>query len=264
MKTRHLPMTIETFHALDRELGWKYEYWDGCAHISPSAASMDCVLAIRPQGPSTADWQPAPITPADRDALIRSYVAAFADGIEYCDWPPERVHADARTSIDGFFSARRGAPLAASRIIRDGPNPASAALAAMLIVETGDRRAFLDLLFVVPGQQRRGLATAMAKSAVQALAELGFESLESRYLLANQTSRAWHHRLGFADRPDAFAARVLLARIRHKLERYQTQGTDDPKILSSLTAQAAHWETEVERLDAEWERNRRSRRRPER
>lgn len=259
MKSLQIPMTPDEFHGLGRELGWKYEYWDGCAHISPSSAFMRCARRVGALAIPRAEVAPGPVTPGDADDLIQAYIAAFGDGVEYCDWPPEKVREDAGTSIAGFFRGRGGAPLAASRLVRDGAGPSAPLIGALLVVEMDVDLALMDLLFVVPGRLRQGVGRAMAASALGALKEMGFRTLESRYLLANQASRAWHHRLGFIDQPDFMSARALLTHARHRLEHEQIQGTNDAGALALLAGEIAHWEAEVVRLDAEEERQWRAR-----
>jgi RimJ/RimL family protein N-acetyltransferase len=200
-----------------------------------------------------------PVTPGDAQALTQAYVTAFGDGVEYCDWPEEKIREDASATIAGFLAGRHGAPLAASRLARDGAGSSAPVIGALLVIELGVDRALMDLLFVVPGRLRQGLASAMAASTLVALKEMGFRTLESRYLLANQASRAWHHRLGFEDLPDFMSARALLAHARHRLERHQIQGGTDTEALSQVKAEVAHWEAEVERLDAEETRRWRAR-----
>jgi len=251
MKSRHIRMTIETFHRMEWELGWKYEYWNGCAHISPREAAMSCVLEVGPRTWPGGPTEPEAVPPNDRDALIRAYLAAFEDSVDYCDWPAAKIREHAEANIDGFFAGRRGPALRASRLIRGRGDDDGCLLGALLVVETGPRRALLDLLFVVQGRQRQGLASALAGSALAELDRMGFQTLESRYLLANQASRAWHHRFGFVDQPDAMSARALLVDARHRLERQRVQGAVDRVGLSRLESEVARWETEVERLDAE-------------
>lgn len=223
MKSRRIPMTIDELHHLEWSLGWKYEYWDGCAHISPCETVVRCSMPIvRGTAPDPVVML-EPVAQTDRDALIQSSVTAFRDGIEYCDWPVMKIREDARATVEGFFAGRRGAPLAASRVLRDGDGPSQPLLGALLVVDTGERRALLDLLFLVPEYQRRGLATAMAESAVNALQDMGLETLESQYQLGNEASRAWHHRFGFVDQPDVQVARALLAHARHELERQESE-----------------------------------------
>lgn len=252
-------MTPDDFHRLERQLGWKYEYWDGCAHISPSGAFMRCARQVGDIEAPSAAVEPEAVTLRDAQALTQAYIAAFGDGIEYCDWPAEKVREDASASIARFFAGRQGAPLEASRLIRDRGGPSAPVIGALLAIEMGVDRALMDLLFVVPGRQRQGLASAMAASALGALKAMGFRTLESRYLLANRTSRAWHSRMGFQDQPDFMSARALLVHARQRLERHQNHGPSDPETVVRLAAEIAHWESEVERLDAEEERRWRAR-----
>jgi hypothetical protein len=263
MKSLQIPMTPDEFHRLERDLGWKYEYWDGCAHISPSSFFMRCVRPVGELSVPHADVASGPVTPGDAEALTEAYIAAFGDGVEYCDWPQEKVREDASTSIAGFFRGRGGAPLAASRLVRDEAGPSAPVIGALLVVEMGVDLALMDLLFVVPGRLRQGVGCALAAGALGALKEMGFRTLESRYLLANQASRAWHHRLGFVDQPDFMSARALLAHARRRLERHQIQGGSDAATLAQIKTEIAHWEAEVGRLDAEEERRWRARHRPD-
>lgn len=253
-------MTSEAFHRMEWDLGWKYEYWNGCAHISPRAAAMSCVLRIGPRASASGALDPRPVRPSDRDDLILAYLAAFEDSVDYCDWPAEKIREHAEENVDGFFAGSRGEPLPASRILRRSGESPSPLLGALLVVETRPGHALLDLLFVVPWEQRRGLATAMASSAITELERMGFRRLESRYLLANQASRAWHHRFGFVDEPDLMSARALLAHARHAMERQRLLDGADPHALSRAASELARWKAEVERLDAEAERQWRARR----
>jgi len=250
MKSRRFPMTIDEFQCLEWSLGWKYEYRDGYAHISPREAVMRCAMPVRRHATTHPVVALEPFVQADKDALIQSSVTAFRDGIEYCDWPVMKIREDAEATVEGFFAGRRGEPLAASRVLHGGNGSSRPLLGALLVVDTGENRALLDLLFLVPEYQRRGLATAMAESAVNALQDMGFETLESQYQLGNEASRAWHHRFGFLDRPDLQIARTLLAHARHELERQEREKPEKREDLSSLEAEVAFWEAEVQRLDA--------------
>lgn len=244
-------MTIEAFHRLEWELGWKYEYFDGCAHISPREAAMCGTVVVRPRTVPDGLVDAEPVCPSDRDALLQAYLAAFEDAVDYCDWPPAKSREHAEANIDGFFAGRRGPWLPASRLIRGGGGTAGPVLGALLVVESAPGHALLDLLYVVPDQQRRGLASAMAIRALAELDRIRFRRLESRYLLANQASRAWHHRFGFVDEPDLMCARALLAHARHAWERQRVLDGADPDALSRAASEVAHWEAEVDRLDAE-------------
>jgi len=249
MHSRHVPMTIDAFHRLEWELGWKYEYWDGCAHISPREVTMDCFMPMAPRRAGSPPVQTEPVSPAHAEALLESYLAAFRDSVEYCDWTEDRLLENAKETIDGFFARRRGQPLAASRIIREVGATNVPLLGAFLVLQRRENVARVDLLFVVPTQQRQGLATGMATNALSTLHDMGFSVLESRYFLGNKASRTWHHRFGFADRPDPLSARILLAHARHELERHKLLGNKHPQQLSRLTREVSHWRTVVAQLD---------------
>jgi len=59
-----LPMSIDEFHVMKHRLGWKHEYWDGVARLSPqSTAIIDYELPI----PSDA----SPTAELDKDLALR-------------------------------------------------------------------------------------------------------------------------------------------------------------------------------------------------
>lgn len=47
MRSQHLPMTIEEFNAIPRKRGWKYEYWNSHAHISPRYRYAKAIVEIK-------------------------------------------------------------------------------------------------------------------------------------------------------------------------------------------------------------------------
>lgn len=70
VESRHTPMTSEAFHRMEWGLGWKYEYWNGCAHSSPRAAAMSCVLKVAPRTTASGALYPQPVRPSDRNGPI--------------------------------------------------------------------------------------------------------------------------------------------------------------------------------------------------
>ena len=36
IRSQHLPMSFAEWELLPYQPGWKYEHWDGCAHITPN------------------------------------------------------------------------------------------------------------------------------------------------------------------------------------------------------------------------------------
>ncbi len=198
-----MAMALEEFRLLKRKPGWKYEYWNGEAHISPGHRVVTMSLDIEPRS-CQSPCQIGPVVTRREAELIAAYLAAFRDTIEYCDWEEERIADSANKSVVEFLAGERGDPLAASRLAlichpeADGRVVGGAAL----LVETDDKCPLLDMLFVAPEWQRRGIATALVSSAVNQLHGRGYRRLKSRYMLGNDKSRAWHEGFGFSPIPE--------------------------------------------------------------
>ncbi len=203
MKSQHIPMTIDEFHVMPRRLGWKHEYWDGCAHIAPSHAGIATTTVVVQPRPVQAPCVIRAVTEADMPGLERAYLTAFQDTIDYCDWALTDIQRAADNNLASFFAGMRGPPLPAAQIAIHGTD----VVGAVLIVEKPNGQPFLDLLFVIPAWHRKGVATALVAAALNELAAMGYQSLTSRFMLGNVESRAWHHRFGFVDEPDLFLAR---------------------------------------------------------
>ena len=203
MRSRHVAMSLAEFRLLPRDPGWKYEYLDGMAHVTPRArfATVQVGVRSRPLDP------PLPlrrVTRADQEELVAAYVAAFADSVEYCDVAPEEVSRSARENIQAFCAGGRGEVLPSSCVaIEEAPaHPVGVVAGAALVTRARDGRPLLDMLFVRPRWQRRGLATDLVSWSLGELLTHGETMLRSRYHLANEPSRAWHHRFGFTPEPD--------------------------------------------------------------
>jgi hypothetical protein len=90
MRSQHITMTREAFELMPRKLGWKHEYWDGQAHISPRWQPVAVTCAVQPHSVH-AECVIRPVTKSDEPQLVAAYVEAFSDSFDFCDWEPERV-----------------------------------------------------------------------------------------------------------------------------------------------------------------------------
>jgi GNAT superfamily N-acetyltransferase len=203
MRSRHIAMSFDEFRLLPRDPGWKYEYFDEMAHITPRArfATVRVGVDVRPLEP------PLPlrgVVASDGEALVAAFEAAFADSVDYCDVPPEGVSRSAEQNISDFYAGVRGEALPASCVaVDEGAEDKAAIVAgAALVTRAKDGCPLLDMLFVRPSWQRRALATALASWSLRELFARGEAALRSRYLLANEPSRAWHQQFGFTLEPD--------------------------------------------------------------
>ncbi|MBI3967863.1 MAG: GNAT family N-acetyltransferase [Chloroflexi bacterium] len=254
-------MSFEDFLRLPRALGWKHEYADGTAHITPGHTVVQTTLVVEPRPQPT----PCPIrsvTGADEPQLIPAFFAAFRDTVEYCDWPSAKIEESACNSVRTFFAGRRGEPNSASRLALSGTGEREVVGAALIVGSTADPT--LDLLFVIPSWQQRGVATALAVAVTNALHEAGGRTLTSRYALANATSRAWHHRFGFVDQADYMLAQVYAGHARYELGRRLQMGDLTPEERAALEREQLRWERRAEELEEDFFGRRRSssRRRP--
>ena len=233
MKSQRLPISVDEFRRLPYRLGWKHEYYGDHAHITPQHSAI--VVATLPVQKRPAHF-PCPLRPTgpeDVPALFPTYLAAFQDTIDYCDWALDRIERAARQNLTSFFAGQRGRALPASRVAVHDEEIVGAAL----LVEKPDARALLDLLFVAPAWQRRGLATALVAAALNALEGTGFTKLSSRYMLGNEQSRRWHQRFGFVDEPNLFVARAYYYHAQHELTRQQELGALSADELAALVTE---------------------------
>lgn len=241
-------MTIEAFERLPRKLGWKFEYYNGEAVLSPGSLAVVAKVAVELRSMHT----PFPLrrpTLDDEGPLIDAYEEAFRDTVAYCDWPASAIEQSAREAIETYFGGGRGKAHRASRLVALDAGPDEAVVLGAALVREGQTRALLDLLFVRPPWQRKGLATALVGAVLNQLFDEGVERLRSQYLLANAGSRAWHRSFGFVDEPDLWVARAYYRHAQHTLWRARQVGGVGEGECVRLEKEAARWEREVERLE---------------
>jgi GNAT superfamily N-acetyltransferase len=203
MRSRHTNMSLEEFRLLPRDPGWKYEYFEEMAHITPRARVATVRVAVDSR-PSESPLPLRGVVASDREGLAAAYVAAFADSAEYCDVPLEGISRSARENIRGFYAGDRGEALPSSCVAVDeaAGDLAEVVAGAALVTRAKDGCPLLDMLFVRPRRQRQGLAAALVSWSLRRLLAEGEATLRSRYLLANEPSRAWHRHFGFTLEPD--------------------------------------------------------------
>jgi GNAT superfamily N-acetyltransferase len=116
-------------------------------------------------------------------------------------------------------------------------------------VERDDGSFLLDLLYVIPTWQRRGVATALLSVVSNELFQLGIPTLGSRYLLGNEESRLWHQRFGFEEREDFMLARRYYHHYALELGRREKIGDLDNAEREALLSEIARWKSRVEAVD---------------
>jgi len=258
MRSKHVPMTMEEFHRLPRKLGWKYEYWEKCAHISPAHHVVTTTIEIT-QRTINSPYKLRPVETGDEPRLVSLYFDAFKDTIDFCDWKPSKIKTSAEEDIRGFYTGKRGKPLPTSRVAVD-EHAGSSVIGAVLIVErNGDEHdfppggggtlPFMDILFIAPRRQRRGVAAALVSTAMDELYRSGHKRLKSHYHLGNEASRYWHRRFGFKDVVDHFLAERYYRHARYELRRRELLGNLTETGHRLLIAEVEKWKQRVDNLE---------------
>lgn len=222
--------------------GWKHEYWDGHAHLTPRQDhvhvrfSGEVPSAELPRGLSMR-----PVSSDDAPALIEAFIETFEDGVEFCDWTEEMIHGHARTNITEYFAGRRGEPMDASRLAIEGGSIVGAVLFCRR-----DEEPVLDLLMVRPGFRRRGIARSLVGAAVEKLRERGGgENLRSAYHAANVESTEWHRAFGFEEERDLSLAKMRRMFYIHEASRFPEESEEHAR----LEALREKWSRRVEELE---------------
>ncbi|MEM7132814.1 MAG: GNAT family N-acetyltransferase [Chloroflexota bacterium] len=213
-------MTNEEFKRMPKELGWKHEYYGDKAHIRPGHAIVLTTVMVKPRS-VTAPCLIRPAKKADIPSLLPAYFAAFAETADYCDYPPDYVQKRAEEDLVSHFAGKRGNPVTTSQVaVVSNKDGIEEPIGAILIVEK-EEAPLVDLLFVVPEWQHKGVATALAATALNELHAAGIKKLHSRFLLANAGSRRWHHHFGFEDEMDLWVQQAYLRHRLDELERHE-------------------------------------------
>jgi len=242
MRPMHCRMSFAAFERIPRRAGWKYEYYGGQTHITPSHITVSFLLDLAPR-PAHSLPGIRSVTPADADALLPPFLEAFRESPEYAGYRATIFKNSARKYIAGFFGKVRGQWSPESIVMENEGEIIAAAL-----VKHGRTLPLLDCLFVCPGHTRKGLATTLVNHVVNRLRELGETRLLSYVLLANEPSLAWHHHFGFHEVPDLWVATNRLQAFAYQLERHQALEDLPETEFARLAEQTARWQAEMDRL----------------
>ncbi|MBI4604170.1 MAG: GNAT family N-acetyltransferase [Planctomycetes bacterium] len=243
MRSRHVEMSLGEFLRLPRQLGWKHEYYGGKAHITPREILVPVAIEVALRPLDAAQGLEA-VSPEAGPALALAFAAAFADAAEFCDFPPSKLRERAEEYVRDYFAGRRGEPLPASRLAREGQQVTGAAF----VVRTGEGP-LLDCLLVRAERRRRGLATVLVSAAMNDLHARGERRLQSRYHPGNEASAAWHQCFGFVEEPDLYMARLRLSHAAQEIHRRKRIGSLTPAEEARLGAERERLAAEVARLE---------------
>lgn len=244
-------MPVEEFELLPMKLGWKYEYWDGQAHISPRGQVVIATVKTQPAS-ALSPHTIRPVTASDEPQLVVAYIEAFADSFDFCDWKLSQIMEAAKDDLRKILSGQRGHLLAASCVATAPPSETAAEtiIGAALVTGSDRQPPLLDILFVVPQWQRKGIATALVSTVSHELHHAKVETLESRYFLGNEESQAWHRKFGFTEEADLMLARLYCHHAKRELWRQEKIGGLLDGAYDRLVAERDRWNARVEELEA--------------
>ena len=153
-------MGSDKFRALPRVPGYKHELIDGTARIRPVDSPL--VLLAAPTADLRTRTQPPdqgtvrPLAPDDRDALVTLWADIFVEMPDYGGVDRDDIRADAQEQIDVLLNSPEGPNAMRSRVaLRDGT------VVGGLLADTFGAVPQIDVLFVAPEAQRRGVGAAL-------------------------------------------------------------------------------------------------------
>jgi GNAT superfamily N-acetyltransferase len=248
IQSQHLSISFEEWELLPYQPGWKYEYWDGHAHITPNHQTAVTTAAVTPR-PVNAPCTLRHVLLADETSLLAVYMEAFADNQAFCDYTNAQFLDAARLDLRKSFTGQRAPLLTASRVAVAPTATGEQLVGAALLSRDREYGPVLDLLFIMPQWQRCGLATALVATAMNALHQAGESILTSCYQLANLASQAWHRTFGFVERPDLRYAQAYHRRARQELFRREKTGGLTAAERAALQAEVQYWRDQMEVLE---------------
>lgn len=241
-------MSSEEWELLPYQPGWKYEYWDRCAHITPNHQTAVTMATVTPR-PVNTPCTIRHVRPEDEAPLLAVYLEAFADNQAFCDYTDEQCLDAARRDLRDSFTGHRAPLLTASRVAVATEAMGEQLVGGALLSRDQEYGPVLDLVFIRPQWQRRGLATALVASAMNALHQAGEGTLTSCYQLANPASQAWHRAFGFIERPDLRYAQAYYRRAQQELFRREKQGGLKATEHAALQADVQYWHAQLEAFE---------------
>jgi GNAT superfamily N-acetyltransferase len=263
MESQHISMSIEEFELMPHPFGWKAEYYNGQAHFSPRENHVYTKLTLE-QREINESFQIVPLDQGFNEQIIAAFFEAFLDSVEFCNWPIESIRTHIAKNITNYFQGVRGKPLPASMMALEPDTDSSAyakgaqIIGIALFVQKEERDTELDLLFVKPAHQRRGIATQMVTKAGNILYQNGVRELRCAHHICNEQSRDWQHKYGFEIIPDQFYCRLKYSFYRHEVwqqEKLASRAAIDQsnssvsKNLEELRQERDLWH---EQIDDDW------------
>jgi GNAT superfamily N-acetyltransferase len=245
MPTIKLPLTWEQFHQLPRNPAYKYEYFDGQAHLSPRPRHYHALLELRPLDADADGVVIRPMQPADFADCVPLFAAVFQTIQPFGSLDDATRQQAARQVLERTRSGGDGPWIAQASFVASERERLCGAIMLTLLPD-GDPcdwdsyhwlepppadciarrlgRPHLTWVFVSPFLAGQGVGTALLAAAVHELLALGYTELLSTFMLGNDSSLLWHWRNGF--RLLAYPGSMRL--LRQSRRQHQSTGKGTP------------------------------------
>jgi len=215
-----IPMSVEEYELSEHPLGWKMEYWNGEAHLTPREMGVKTRLDLttfspsKPQNPHQHTL--VPVDDSYAEEMVDGYFACFVNSVEFCNWPIKDIQEAAQRDITHYLSGKRGIPSPASVIALE---PNTKHLSGLALFKTKEEQICLSLLYVRSPFRRQGIATAMLQHGIRHLTQENHQQLTTHYHICNHQSRQFYHNLGFQDILSPFYIRIKIGYLRQEIYR---------------------------------------------
>jgi RimJ/RimL family protein N-acetyltransferase len=258
-----IPMTEEEWWGFPRMPGWKYE-WD---------VRLGSDTEIRPFGPhyripverraTSAPCEVRSVKWKDVAALKAAFTEAFNGYTDYLYCKEKQLLKLGSAVLRDFFALGKDSLCRrASCLAVDPENPARVIGAALLAPANRSVRrppevaTQLQPVFIVPGWQRRGVATALVAEVLRRLWEAGQETLISGCSDYNAVSKRFHESFGASEEQRYWAQRPLFYWARNEIWRREhlnkTKGIPfEPREREKLEQWLMSLADELDELEAE-------------
>jgi hypothetical protein len=228
MRRFDYPLDWRTWERLPRIPGYKNEYWDGSARLSPRPQTVELLLdltsplpAARPSRWSRmlpSDLTIRPLRDDDFRLLPATFFAAFRDRQPLASWNDSAARRAAKTIIEWTRRGNEGAVIREACFVAttspdDDHNDTTAEriIGATIVTSphspAGDAnpvdrpdKPHLTWIFVALMRQRCGIGNALLRVTVDELRRRDYPVLTSTCDASHPPSLLWHWRNGFMPR----------------------------------------------------------------
>lgn len=246
MKSFKIPMTIDEFHLAEFPFGWKDEYCDGFAYVTPRDHGVLMKMPIKERRVRNT-FEIKLLADASIKKIVRLFYESFVDSVEFCDWSKREIKERAAENVGDYFDGRRGVPAPELSRLVFAPGDTKDLIGACLVskYKYGYKN---EIIFVRPDFQNRGVGTTLAANLLNDLHAIGEKILWSEHHICNAQSERWHKKFGFVEVTD-----IMTAKFRRNFYRHEVWRREELKITEKIDewkSSLAAVEAEVERLEA--------------